>query len=82
MTGEWRRLHNDHDVYWSPNIIRVIKLRRMRWAGHVAGVGDRRGAYRVWWGDLRKRDHLEDPVIDGGNVEIHFQYLGWWHGLD
>jgi len=43
---EWRRIHNEelHDLY-SPNIIRVI--RRMRWAGHVARVGDRRGTYRV-----------------------------------
>jgi hypothetical protein len=39
---EWRKLHNEelHDLYFAPNIIRVIKLRRMRWAGHVAGAGD------------------------------------------
>jgi hypothetical protein len=48
ITREWRRLHNEelHDLYSSPNIIRVIKSRRMRWAGHVARTGDRRGAYR------------------------------------
>jgi len=49
ITGEWRRLHNEelNDLYSSPNIVRVIKLRRMRWAGHVARMGDGRGVYRV-----------------------------------
>jgi hypothetical protein len=49
VTGEWRRLHNEelNDLYSSPNIIRVIKSRIMRWAGHVARRGDWRGTYRV-----------------------------------
>ena len=49
VTGEWRRLHNEelYAVYSSPNIIRVIKSRRLGWAGHVARMGERRGAYRV-----------------------------------
>jgi len=49
VTGEWRRLHNEelHDLNASPNIIRVIKSIRMRWEGHVACIGDRRGAYGV-----------------------------------
>jgi len=48
VTGEWRRLHNEklNDMYSSPNIVRVIKSRRMRWAGHVAHMGEERGAYR------------------------------------
>jgi hypothetical protein len=48
VTGEWRRLHNEelYALYSSPNIIRVIKLRRLRLAEHVASMGDRRGAYR------------------------------------
>ena len=48
VTGEWRRLHNEelNDLYPSPNIVRVIKSRRMRWAGHVARVGEERGVYR------------------------------------
>jgi hypothetical protein len=48
-TGDWRKLHNEElqDLYSSPNIMRVIKLRRMRWAGHVAWMGEERGVYRV-----------------------------------
>ena len=48
VTGEWRRLHNEelNDLYSSPNIVRVIKSRRMRWTGHVARMGKDRGAYR------------------------------------
>jgi hypothetical protein len=49
VTGEWRRLHNKelYALYSSPNIIRVIKSRRLRWAGHVARMGERRGAHRA-----------------------------------
>ena len=54
VTGEWRKLHNEelNDMYCSPNIVRVIKSRRMRWAGHVARMGERRDAYRVLVGQL------------------------------
>jgi hypothetical protein len=49
MTRDWRKLHNEelHNFYTSPNIIRMIKPRRMRWAGHVARMGETRNAYRV-----------------------------------
>ena len=49
VTGEWRKLHNEelNDLYSSPNIVRVIKSRRMRWAGHVARMEERRVVYRV-----------------------------------
>jgi hypothetical protein len=49
VTGEWRTLHNEelYDLYCSQNMFRVIKSRRMRWAGHVARMGYRRGVYRV-----------------------------------
>jgi len=49
VTGEWRRLHNEklNDLYSSPNIVRGIKSRRMRWAGHVARMCEERGLYRV-----------------------------------
>jgi hypothetical protein len=52
VTGEWRGLHNEelNDLYSSPNIIRVTISRRVRWAGHVARMADRKGAYWVWWG--------------------------------
>jgi len=48
VTGEWRKLHNEelNDLYFSPNIVRVIKSRRMRWAGHVGRIGEGRGVYR------------------------------------
>jgi len=49
VTGDWRRLHNEelNDLYSSPNIVRVIKSRRMSWVGHVARMGEERGVYRV-----------------------------------
>jgi len=52
VTGEWRKLHNEKlcDIYSSPNIVRVIKSRRMRWVWHVALMGERRGVYRVLMG--------------------------------
>jgi len=53
VTGEWKKLHNEelNDLYCSPNIVRVIKSKRMRWAGHVARMGERRGVYRVLMGE-------------------------------
>jgi hypothetical protein len=52
---EWRKLHNEelNDLYSSPNIVRVIKSRRMRWVRHAARMVERRGIYGVWWGNLR-----------------------------
>ena len=50
VTGEWKKLHNEelNDLYSSPNIVRVIKWRRMRWAGHVARIGEERGCIGSW----------------------------------
>jgi hypothetical protein len=64
--GEWRRLNDEelNDLYSSPNIIRVIKSRRMGCAGHVARMGEREVHTGFWWGDLREGDHLGDPGID------------------
>jgi hypothetical protein len=66
-----KKLHNEElsNLYSGPNIIRMIKLRRMRWPGLVVPMGESRGVYRVWWGDLRERDHLEDPGFDG-NITV------------
>ena len=63
VTGEWRRLHNEelNDLYCSPNIVRVIKSRRMRWAGHVARMGEERGVYRVLVGKPEGRRPLGRP---------------------
>jgi hypothetical protein len=56
VTGEWRKLHNEElpDLYSSPSIIRIIKSRRMRWAGYVARTGEKRNAYRLWWESQRE----------------------------
>jgi len=65
--GEWRKLHNEehNDLYCSPNMVRVIKS-RMRWAGQVARMGGRGEADTGFWlGNLRERDHLGDPGVDG-----------------
>jgi hypothetical protein len=63
VTGEWRKLHNEelNNLYSSPNIVRVIKSRRMRWAGHVARMGQGRGVYRVLVGLPEGRRLLERP---------------------
>ena len=63
VTGEWRRLHNEelNDWYSSPNIVRVIKSRRMRWAEHVARMGEERGVYRVLVGKPEGKRPLGRP---------------------
>ena len=60
-----RRLHNEelNDLYSSPNIIQVLKSRRMRWVGHIACMGEWKGAYRAFVPKVMERQHLEDPDI-------------------
>ena len=68
LIGEQRYLHNEelNDLYSSRNIIQVIKSKRMRWAGNVACMGERRGVYRVVLvGKPEGTNHLEDPRVDG-----------------
>jgi hypothetical protein len=84
-TGEWRRLHNEefNDLYSSPNIIWVIKSRRMKWAGHVARMGKREVHTGFWWGDLREGDHLGGPGVDGRIILKRIvKPWGGGHGLD
>jgi hypothetical protein len=59
VTGEWRKLNNEelHNVYSSTNIVRVIKARRMRWAGHVAWLREEGGVYRVLVGQPNRKNH-------------------------
>jgi hypothetical protein len=66
VTEEWRRLQKKelYALYSSPNIVRVIKS-IMKWAGYVARIWQRRGAYRVLAGKAEGRNHLEDPGVDG-----------------
>jgi hypothetical protein len=59
VTGRWRKLHNEelHNLYFSPSIIRIIKSMRMKWAGHVARMGEKRNVYRLLVGKPEERDH-------------------------
>jgi hypothetical protein len=68
--GSWRKLHNDelHNLYSSPNIVRVIKSRRMRWAGHVAHMGEGRGVYRVLVGCPEGKRPLGRPRCRWGII--------------
>jgi hypothetical protein len=96
VDGPWRKLNNDeiHSLYSSLNIVRVIKSRRMKWAGHVACMGEGRGVYRVLVGrpegkrPLRKPRHrLEDNIkmdlreigIDRVNwIQLAQDRVQWW----
>jgi hypothetical protein len=63
VMGGWRKLHNEelHNYYCSPSIIRMIKSRRMRWAGHIDRMGEKRSAYRILLGNLEGNRPLERP---------------------
>jgi len=71
------------DLYSLPNVVRVVKSRRIRWAGHVARMGEERGVPGFWWGNLRERDHWGDPDEDG-RIILRWIFRKWeraW-GLD
>jgi hypothetical protein len=75
VTGEWRKLHEGlNNLYSLPNIVRVVKSRRMRWAGHVVRMGRGEVCTGFWCGNLRERDHWGDPGLDGRII------LGWIFG--
>ena len=64
---EWRELHNEelNDLYSSPNVVQVTKSSRMRWARHVARKGRGEVCTGFWLGNLKERDHLGEPGLDG-----------------
>jgi len=76
---EWRKLHNEelNDLYCSPNIFRVTKSRRMRWVGYVAGMGERRGVYRVLVGKPEGKRPLGRPRRRWeDNIKMDLQEVG------
>jgi hypothetical protein len=80
VTGEWRKLHNEElrDLYSSPSIIRIIKSRRMRWAGHFARMGKKRNAYRLLVGKPEGKRPLGRPRhrwVD--NIGMDLGEVGW-----
>ena len=78
MTGEWRKLHNEElNLYSSPNIVRVTKSRRMRWAGHVARMVEGRGVHKVLVGKPEGKRPLGRPIRRwGDNIKMDLQEVG------
>jgi hypothetical protein len=79
VTGDWRKLHNEelHNLYSSPNIIRMIKLMRMRWVGHVTRMEEKRNAYRLLVGRPEGKRPLGRPRrrwVD--NIKIYLREIG------
>jgi hypothetical protein len=85
VTGGWRKLHNEevHNLYSSPSIIRMVKSRRIRWAGHVARMGrKKKNAYRILVGKSEGKRPLGRPRrrwVD--NIKMDHREIGW-SGLD
>ena len=78
VTGEWRKSHEElNDLYSSPNIMKVIKSRRMRWVGHVACMGEGRGVYRVLVGKPEGKRTLGRPRHRwDDNIKMDLQEVG------
>jgi len=83
VIGQWRKPHELNDLYSSPNIVRVIKMRGIIWAGHVDRMLERRGIYRVLLGKPEVKRHLEDLGVDG-RIILRLTFRKWdvGHGLD
>jgi hypothetical protein len=84
VTGGWRKLHNEelHSLYSSPSIIRMIKSRKMRWAGHVARMGEKRNAYRILVGKPEGKRPLGIPRRRwADNIKMDLREIEW-EGMD
>jgi hypothetical protein len=84
VTGDWRKLHNEelHNLYSSPSIIRVIKSRRMKWAGHVTRMGEKRNACRILVGKPEGKRPLGRPRLRWvNNIKMDFREIVW-NGVD
>jgi hypothetical protein len=87
MMGGWRKPHNEelHDLYCSPSIVRIIKSRRMRWAGHLARIGEKRNVYRLLVGKPEGKIPLRRPRWWVDNIKMDLLQIGWdsmdWIGL-
>jgi hypothetical protein len=87
VTGEWRKLRKElRGLYSSPSIIRMVKLRKMRWAGHVARMGEKRNAYRLLVGKPEVKSPLGRPRRRWvNNIRMDLGEVGWgdvdWIGL-
>jgi hypothetical protein len=73
-----KKLQNEelNGPYWSPNIVRVIKSNIMRWAGHIARMGEERSIQGFRWGNLGERDDLEDPGV-GRRIKLKWIFRKW-----
>jgi hypothetical protein len=91
VTGEWRELHNEelNDLYSSPNIVRMIKSKRIRWTGNVARMGERRGVYRVWVGKSegkrplgrprhRRKNNIKMNLLEADWIGLAQHRDRWW----
>jgi hypothetical protein len=87
VMGGWRKLHNEElrDLYFSPSIIRIMKSRRMRWAGQVARKGEKRNAYRLLVGKSEGKRSLGRPRHRWVDIRMDLEEVGWsdvdWIGL-
>ena len=78
VTEEWRKLHNEelNDLYSSPSIVREIKSRRLRWAGHVACMEEGRGAHKVLVGKHERKNQWGDQDVDG-RIILRWNFRKW-----
>jgi hypothetical protein len=88
VTGGWRKLHNEelHNLYYLPSIIRIMKSGRMRWAEHVARMGEKRNVYRLLVGKPEGKRPLGRPRLKWiDNIKMDLLEIGWsvvdWIGL-